>query len=340
MNIIFELNHPKHYYQYKYLINYYNNSQDNVLILARDKDVLLKVLDEEGHKYNVFGKHGKSLFSKITFLPKLLISYLKIIWQFKPNYILSKASVYAALLKPIIKAKLVITPDSEVVWVTKKLVAPLSDIVITPETYKLNHGKNHKRVSGFFEETYLSPLSFSPDETILRDYNLNKPFFVLRFISWDANHDVGNWGFSDEQKIKLCDMLSKFGQVLVSAERNKIPSSIQKYIIKIPPSKIHHVIHYANMYIGDSQTMATESALLGTPSFRFNSFVGKNDMSNFVILQEKQLLSNFSDFDKLCKSIISTVENSESKNNWLDKRNKFFNNKIDINKQIIDIIKK
>lgn len=339
MNILFELNHPKHYYQFRYLINNYKNNGDEVLILARDKDVLLKVLEEEGQQYQVFGKHGKGIYWKIVFLPKLLFTYLRIAWAFKADFILSKASIYAVLLKPFIKSKIVISPDSEVVWLTKKIVAPLANIIVTPNTYQLNHGKNHKWINGFFEETYLSPLSFQADESIIGKYNLRVPYFVLRFISWDANHDIGNWGFSDEQKILLCELLSKHGQVIVSAERNKIPKEIEKYLIQVPPSMIHHVLYFSNLYIGDSQTMATESALLGTPSFRFNSFVGENDMSNFIRLEKDLgLLSNFSDFDELYGSVLKIITEKDSKNSWMNKRNNYFNNKNDINKQFLEII--
>jgi predicted glycosyltransferase len=34
-------------------------------------------------------------------------------------------------------------------------------------------------------------------------------------------------------------------------------------------------IQSLDLYIGDSQTMAAEAAVLGIPSIRFNSFVGK-----------------------------------------------------------------
>ena len=32
---------------------------------------------------------------------------------------------------------------------------------------------------------------------------------------------------------------------------------------------------FASLYIGDSQTMAMEAAIIGTPSIRFNDFVGR-----------------------------------------------------------------
>ncbi|MBK7853743.1 MAG: hypothetical protein IPJ79_01455 [Bacteroidetes bacterium] len=34
-------------------------------------------------------------------------------------------------------------------------------------------------------------------------------------------------------------------------------------------------MYFAHMYIGDSQTMAAEAAVLGTPSIRYNDFVGE-----------------------------------------------------------------
>ena len=38
---------------------------------------------------------------------------------------------------------------------------------------------------------------------------------------------------------------------------------------------MHHVMAYASLYIGDSQTMAAEAGVLGTPFVRFNDFVGR-----------------------------------------------------------------
>ena len=51
--------------------------------------------------------------------------------------------------------------------------------------------------------------------------------------------------------------------------------SLVKYIINIDPIDIHHIMAYANFHIGDSQTMAAESGVLGIPFIRVNDFVGK-----------------------------------------------------------------
>jgi predicted glycosyltransferase len=82
--------------------------------------------------------------------------------------------------------------------------------------------------------------------------------------------------------------------------------------------------------------MATEAALLGTPSFRFNSFVGPNDMSNFIILQDKyDLMRNVASFEQLIKLITEVLDDKETKNKWLIKRENYFKDREDLNDQII-----
>ncbi len=47
------------------------------------------------------------------------------------------------------------------------------------------------------------------------------------------------------------------------------------YRIRINPLDMHHVMAFASLYLGDSQTMAAEASVLGTPFVRFNDFVGR-----------------------------------------------------------------
>lgn len=341
MIYLFELSHPKHYYQFRYIINFLKSRGNKVSVLARQKDILINLLDEEEVSYTIPGKHGKKLLSKLFIVPKLWWNYLKVARKISPDFIISKASPYAVLVKPFIKSKLVITPDSEVVKLTKKFVAPFSDIVITPGTFNYDYGKNHKKIDGFFEETYLSPKAFTPDKKMVKNlgFDPDEPYFILRFISWDANHDLHQFGFSEKEKSELISILKPFGKVYISAERKKLSPSLQKHQLNIPVSAIHHILYFASLYVGDSQTMATEAALLGTPSLRYNSFVGKNDMSNFKVLESHKLLMNFNKFANLQDGILKILTNKKSKQIWQQKRNDYFYGKPDLNEQILQHLK-
>ena len=47
------------------------------------------------------------------------------------------------------------------------------------------------------------------------------------------------------------------------------------YQLRVPQDKVHSLLYYATMFVGDSQTMTSEAAVLGTPSIRCNTFVGR-----------------------------------------------------------------
>ena len=64
------------------------------------------------------------------------------------------------------------------------------------------------------------------------------------------------------------------GTVFITSER-KLSPAFEPYRIAIKAGDIHHALYFADMFIGDSQTMTAEAAVLGTPAIRFNDFVGE-----------------------------------------------------------------
>lgn len=339
MKYIFELNHPKHYYQFKYIMQQLKQDGHEILVLARDKDVLLNVLREEGVPFTIFGLHKKNLKDKIIATPKLICNYLRIARRFRPDVIISKASFYGCFVAKMIGVKSVIFPDSEVVKVTNRYVVPLATCVITPGSFGLSYGEKHKRIGGLFEDCYLAPSVFKPEEKIVEQYGLKRPYAVLRFVGWYANHDVNNNGFTLEQKKQLIAAIEPHMRVYISSEK-ELPNELQSYRLPTPANMIHHVLAYADMYLGDSQTMATEAALLGTPAIRSNSFVGPNDMTNFKVLEQQYgLLCNIREFEGVLAKVQEMACKSQKKE-WIKKQQAYFEKVGDANQQIVEILKR
>ena len=339
MKYIFELNHPKHYYQFKYIMRQLREDGHQIVVLARDKDVLLNVLREEGVDFHIFGVHKKKLSGKIIATPRLLLNYWRIARREKVDVIVSKASFYGALVAKLLGAKSVIFPDSEVVKVTNRYVVPLATLVVTPGSFKLDYGKKHLRINGLFEDCYLAPDVFAADKSVVAQYDLKTPYAVLRFVGWYANHDVNNSGFTLEQKKALIHAIEPHMSVYISSEK-KLPGDLQQYQLPTPASTIHSVLTYADLYLGDSQTMATEAALLGTPAIRSNSFVGPNDMSNFKVLEQQYgLLRNIRHFDDVLTAVKDFASNSR-KEEWLQKKQAYFAKVGNANQQIVDMLEK
>ena len=339
MKFIFELNHPKHYYQFQYIMQMLQQNGHMVHVLARDKDVLLNVLQEEHVDYEIFGLHAKNMRDKVLATPQLLLNYYKIAKRIKPDVVVSKASLYGTMIGRLLGAKAIIFPDSEVVALTNKIVVPMCSYVITPATVGLDYGKKHIRVKGFFEDCYLAPSVFQPKDEVIKQYGLKRPYALFRFVGWYANHDVNNAGFTAEQKRQLLELAEQKMAIYISSEK-KLPDDLEKFKLPTPAAEIHSVLAYADLYLGDSQTMATEAALLGTPAIRSNSFVGPNDMTNFIVLEKQyDLLCNIREYDDVVVALKDMIHNSR-KQEWNIKKEAYFKNVGDTNQQIYDILTK
>ena len=307
MRFIFELNHPKHYYQFKYIMSILEERGHSIMVLARDKDFLLRVLQEEKVPYNVFGVHKESISGKVFSSFSILKHYKQIAKEFSPDVIVSKASLYGTLVAKMLGCKSFIFPDSEVVKLTNRVVAPLATRIITPEPFTIDFGEKHIRIKGVFEDCYLAPGVLSIDKSYPEKHSLQCPYAILRFVGWTANHDLNNNGFSLDEKIALVDSISKY-------------------------------MTNADLYVGDSQTMATEAALLGTPAIRSNSFVGENDMSNFKMLEKDyDLLLNIKDF-KTVLNVATDFAKVSRKVEWERKRDDYYRSVGNTNKYIAGLL--
>jgi len=146
---------------------------------------------------------------------------------------------------------------------------------ITCDNWKLE--PKSVKYAGFHKLAYLHPNQFQPDKTVVERYfPSDRPYFLLRFAQLKAYHDIESkaHGFNTEIAQHLIDLLLPHGDVYISSERELEPQ-FEKYRLQINPLDIHHVMAFAHLYIGDSQSMAVEAAMLGTPSLRFNDFAGK-----------------------------------------------------------------
>lgn len=335
--ILFEIAHPKHFHQFRPMMEVLR-ADNEIYLIARDKDVVLDLVSATDFPFEKYGLHGKGLIQKLLVIPKILKDYWKVVKRFKPDLIVSRSSPYSPIITKFDDAKTVVFPDAEVVPLINKFVAPNADMIVTPDNFVLHYGSHHHRVKGFFEEAYLSTGAFTPDPSKLQPLGLHEgeTFSLLRFVGWFANHDVNQGGFSTDQKKELVERLLKKGKVFISSEA-ELPDWFAPYQLKTDPSDIHHILHYASLYIGDSQTMATEAALLGTPAIRFNSFVGENDMSNFIILEKDlDMLRNVGSFQALTEVLDGFILRDDLKQEWLKKRSDFFANKPDLTDQSLE----
>jgi uncharacterized protein len=340
MKFIFEISHPKHFYQFRHLIDMLALEHE-ILIIARDKDRVFEIINESGYHFMEFGFHGKGMLAKFRITPQILQNYVRIVKQFRPHALISKGSPYSVIVSKLTGVPTFTFTDSEVVPLTNYFTGPLSSFVVTPRNFERSFGEKHLRIDGLFENCYLDPAYFQPREDLLRGIGVEagEPYAIARFVGWFANHDVARHGLNLEEKQAIVDELRQNGLKVFISSEIELPTSLQQYRLQAPATHIHHLLHFASLYIGDSQTMAAEAALLGTPAIRCNSFVGEHDMSNFRLLEQKYgLMFNVRTGAEVVLTARRIMTTPNVKSDWLQRRACYFADTRDVNRQIVDYL--
>jgi hypothetical protein len=222
--------------------------------------------------------------------------------------------------------------DTNVIPYFAYLTYPFTNYIIAP--INCNVGKWYKKkisYMGYQKMAYLHPNYFNPSITKIKNLvNKNEKYFMLRFSKLTAHHDFGKKGLNKEVVKNLTNILSKYGRIYISSER-KIEPEFEKYRIYIKPNDIHHSLYYSEIFIGDSQSMAVEAAILGVPSLRYSDFAGK--ISVLEELEQKYGLTfgiKTSEPEKLYAKVEELLSIPNLKQEWQKRRQKMLAEKIDV----------
>jgi predicted glycosyltransferase len=279
MKFLFYLGHPAHFHLFKNIIEELKFKGHSLSILIKTKDVLENLLINSGLAYvNILPQSRQD--TKMGIAQDLIKKSIKIFLQClknKPDLLIG-TSVEIPYVGRVfgIPSINVNEDDKGVVPLYSKLGYPFASIIITPKS--CHNGKWESKAvkyAGYHELAYLHPNRFTPDINIAKQYvPAESPYFLIRLAKLAAHHDIGIKGINTEIATKIISLLEPHGKVFITSERELEPQ-FEQYRLKLNPSDMHHVIHYATLYVGDSQTMAAEAGVLGTPFIRINDFVDR-----------------------------------------------------------------
>ncbi len=272
MKILIDIGHPAHVHYFKNLVKILELKGFSFYFTLRERDSTVALMDRYGFSYTKRGKGGKNLITKLLAMPLMDFKVLKAARRFKPDMFISFASPYAAQVAWLLRKPHITFDDTEHAVFAHKLYRPFSSVVLSPMCYFKPIKKKQLLFDSFMELCYLHPKYFNPDTSIFSKLgiNENEKYCILRFVSWDANHDVGQKGLDFNTKIQLVKELSSHCKVFISSE-SKLPKELEQYRFCLHPSLLHHALSFASLYIGEGATMASEAAMLGIPSIYVNS---------------------------------------------------------------------
>lgn len=334
MNILIDIGHPGHVHLFKNTAHQLESHGHRVFFSVRDIPIAKRLMDVYGMSYIDLGKKKDSILGKAWAVIKQDVLLWWFVTKNKIDIGLSSGIALPHVSRfSRMKSIVFDDDDDEVEDLVVRYSHPYADTVLTPScTREHRRTTNAVFYSGYHELAYLHPNVFSPDITVLSEIGLdeNEKYFVLRFVALKGHHDIGQKGLSIEQKKRLVEILSKYGRVIITSERALEPE-FEPFRLSVPAEYMHSVMSYATMYIGDSQTMTSEAAVLGIPALRCNTFVGR-----IAYLEEEEkeyeLTYGFTPdrFNELLYKIEALLQDPDLREKWEERRKALLKDKIDV----------
>jgi hypothetical protein len=326
MKILIDIGHPAHVHLFKNFAHQMQKKGHEFLFTCRQKEFEIELLKAEGFRFVSFGKKYNSTFGKVLGLIKFdILEFIQGL-KFKPDVFMSHGSPYAAHASWLLGIPHISLEDHGNMEQIR-LYLPFTSCVLTSTAFHRQLGKKQIRYTGCHELAYLHPNNFTPDPGIYKILKIDQdiPYIIIRFVAWNASHDINQSGLTLEKKREIIQHLEKKYVVFISSEK-ELPNEFKKYQIKIPPEEMHNALAFADMFIGEGATMAAESAVLGTPSVFVNTMT-----LGYITEQVKYgLLYHFKSGERVLDQIKILESNINLKAEFKKKRETLLNDKIDV----------
>jgi len=278
MRVLFNIDHPAKLHLFKHAIRILNKEGHETLLTVIEKDVISSLLEHDPilreFEYISLGKYPSNKFKKAIKAIKIESELLKTIRKFKPDILVGGCgNFYIAHIGSILRIPSLVFDTNDSATIQHMLTAPFATRIYTPISYKKDFGKKHIRYNGFHELAYLHPRYFKPDKKVLFEYGFSKDetLVILRLVGWSAIHDIGESGLSDKLLLKYIRTIEDYGATVLITSERPLTQELEKYRIPVPPHRLHDLLYYSTLYIGEGATTASEAAMLGTHAIYINS---------------------------------------------------------------------
>lgn len=334
MNILIDIGHPGHVHLLRNAAKELEGNGHRIYYSVRDIPVAKRLMEHYGMKpWLDLGGKKDSLLGKAQTVVRQDIEILRFVSKNHIDLGLSSGLVLSHVSKLSKMRSFVFDDDDDAVEpLSVKYEHPLSDVVFTPNCIQ-RKTKHAVYYAGTHELAYLHPNRFLPDPVVLQHAGIQEGerFFIMRFVALKGHHDVGQHGLTLEQKKALVELMKSYGRVIITSER-AIEPEFEQYRLPVPPEEIHSLMAYSSMFLGDSQTMTSEAAVLGVPALKCNTFAGRLSVPN-MLEQKYDLCYAYQpvQFDEMYRHIemLLAQDPQELKNEWRAKQQRMLGEMID-----------
>ena len=339
MKALLSIDHPAWAHQFRHIVAAVNARGGQVMTLAVEKDGDTELLRQYGIPYVLSARStGKNIVEKGLLFLGLCVEHSWRALRFRPDVLIGRASPMMAVAAWVSRRPHLVFEDTEVSKFSLRICRRLSTRILTPRTFLTDLGPRQVRLDTYKELFYLHPSVFTPDRQALRDcgFDPDEPYVLVRFVAWNASHDIGRRGLDDAGKVALVRRLEAYARVYVSAE-GELPAQLEANRLRTPFHMAHHVLAFARLVFSEGATMASEAAVLGTHALYVNTIVSGTTREQS---ERYGLLYNFNEggdrYERAAARAEAPLRQRALDQQGQAKREKLLAEKVDINQYYLD----
>lgn len=340
MKILIDITHPAHVHFFRHAIREWESRGHQVIVTSRDKDLAVSLLDRYGFHHRMLSWARRGIVGLGLEMMERGYKLWGVVRRERPAVLVGVGGTFIAPVGKLTGVPVVIFTDTEHARVGNAIAFPLASAICTPRCYEDDLGGKQVAYNGYQELAYLHPERFTPDPSQLKAFGVSpeEPYIVMRLVAWESGHDIGDKGFSHLRSV--VETLSHYGRVLISSE-NPLPPNLAQHSVTVSPEHIHHLLAFAKLFIGESATMASESAILGVPSI----FVSASTRG-YTNEQERKygLVYTFSDpktaQQRAVEKAVELLQRPHLHAEWQAKRENMLSDMTDVTAFVVDVVER
>lgn len=293
--VVFTVSHPHDVHLFRNAIDVLSEKGFQLHVFAREKEITTTLLEKYAIPHTILGNNHTSKAELIWSWSSFGFNLFREARQIQPDLMVAEVGAAVAPISWLLGIDSLIFLDAEHAQLQNSLAFPFATQICTPACFWTDIGSKQVRYDGYQELAYLHPDRFDPDPSVLDEADIDEgeTFVILRTVGWNAAHDINAGGFAGLEAV-IDDLEAEGVSVIVTSE-TPLPDNLASYELSIEPHRMHDLLYYADLYVGESATMATESAIVGTPAVYVSTLeVGYTN----EIAQEYGLIFNYSGGDR------------------------------------------
>lgn len=305
MRALFDLVHPADALFFHHAMRMLKDRGAEVRVVSRRKDVLVDLLDALGVEHLPLSTASSGIIGQACELVARDWALFGFARAWRPHVMAGFGGVAISHVGRLLGIPSVSFYDTEHASVQIRLTLPFISEWHVPTSWKgaVAPGRTHK-FPGSKQFAYLHPEYFRPDAGLAKaaGWDPTADNFLVRTVSWQANHDVGSKGMSLGRLREIVRRLANLGKVHISAE-GALPPDLRALQFRGSVSSFHHLLAHCRLHVGESMTVASEATALGVPALLQNSkecaYVAEQESAGLV-----RRIGPGDDFDVALQSIL------------------------------------